>query len=337
VAFALAGRVDLDLDTEPLGIDQKGNSVFIKDIWPGTEELEEYIRKFVKRRFFETQYAAIFEGDAHWKNLPVPEGRVFPWDEASAYIRRPPFFEGFTLEEGKPGDIKGARTLLFLGDSITTDHISPAGTIPEDYPAGQYLVERNIPPPDFNSYGSRRGNSDVMTRGTFSNIRIKNRLVHPGEGGFTMKFPEGEEMYVFDAAVKYGQEGVPLIVLGGKEYGTGSSRDWAAKGTLLLGVKAVIAESFERIHRSNLVGMGVLPLVFEKGESAETLGLDGSEVYDISGVEAIEPGKMLGVRAVRRDGSIVGFDVTARLDNEVEVGYFKSGGILQYVLKKILT
>jgi len=336
VAFALAGRVDLDLTTEPLGTDREGNPVFLRDIWPGADELEEYINKFVERNFFETQYAAIFDGDEHWKRLPVPGGTVFSWDEASTYIRRAPFFENFTLEELNPPDIKGARPLLVLGDSITTDHISPAGGIASAYPAGQYLIERGIRPLDFNSYGSRRGNSDVMTRGTFSNVRIKNRLVHPKEGGFTLKFPEREEMYVFDASEKYKQDNVPLIVLGGKEYGTGSSRDWAAKGSLLLGVRAIIAESFERIHRSNLVGMGILPLVFREGESVGSLGLDGSEVYDISGIEDIGPRKTLRVRAVRQDGSEVEFDVAARLDNEVEVEYFKSGGILQYVLKSIL-
>lgn len=337
VAFALAGRMDLDMTTEPLGTDTNGENVFLRDIWPDAAELEAYINRYVERRFFETQYAAIFDGDEYWKKLPVPEGTVFTWDESSTYIRCAPFFEGFSLEETVPVDIKGARTLLVLGDSITTDHISPAGGIPSAYPAGRYLIERGIRPVDFNSHGSRRGNSDVMTRGTFSNVRIKNRLVHPKEGGFTLKFPEGEEMYVFEAAERYKAEGVPLIVLGGKEYGTGSSRDWAAKGSLLLGVRAIIAESFERIHRSNLVGMGVLPLVFTEGESVRALGLDGSEVFDISGIEDLSPRKVLGVKAVRGDGSVLEFEVIVRLDNEVEIDYFKSGGILHYVLKQILS
>jgi aconitate hydratase len=340
VAFALAGRVDLDLTTEPLGKDNAGNEVFLKEIWPDATEVEELIDTYVKKQFFKTQYAAIFDGDDYWKRLPVPEGTVFAWDEASTYIRRAPFFEDFTLDERTPSDINSditnARVLLVLGDSITTDHISPAGGISEAYPAGQYLKERHIGPKDFNSYGSRRGNSDVMTRGTFANVRIKNRLVHPKEGGLTKKFPEAEEMYVFDASEKYKQEKVPLIVLGGKEYGTGSSRDWAAKGSLLLGVRAVIAESFERIHRGNLVGMGVLPLVFKNGENVETLGLDGSEVYNITGIETITPRKTLRVTAVGAAGKVTEFDVTARLDNEIDVDYFKSGGILQYVLKHIL-
>jgi aconitate hydratase len=337
VAFALAGRVDLDMTTEPLGRNKDGGNVFLRDIWPDAADLEEYINRFVEKRFFETQYAAIFDGDEHWKKLPVAEGTVFAWDESSTYIRRAPFFEGFSLEETVPVDIRGARVLLVLGDSITTDHISPAGGIPSAYPAGRYLMERGIRPVDFNSYGSRRGNSDVMTRGTFSNVRIKNRLVHPKEGGFTLKFPEREEMYVFEAAERYKEEGVPLIVLGGKEYGTGSSRDWAAKGSLLLGVRAIIAESFERIHRSNLVGMGVLPLVFKEGESVGTLGLDGSEVFDISGIEDLSPRKVLQVKALRSDGTSFEFEVIVRLDNEIEIDYFRSGGILHHVLKQILS
>ncbi len=336
VAFALAGRIDVDLTIDPLGIDHNGNNVFLKDIWPNKEEIEEFIDKFVEKRFFKKQYSKIYEGDEYWKKLPVAQGIVFPWDKDSTYIRKPPFFEGFTLDAKNLSEIREARALLLLGDSITTDHISPAGAIPEVYPAGQYLVQRKIQPNDFNSYGSRRGNYEVMQRGTFSNVRIKNRLVEPREGGFTLKFPENEEMFIFDAAVKYKEEGVPLIVLGGKEYGTGSSRDWAAKGSLLLGVRAVIAESFERIHRSNLVGMGVLPLVFKTGENAETLGLDGSETYNISGIKNIEPRKRLRVKAVKKDGTEIFFSVTARLDSEVEVDYFKYGGILQYVLTQML-
>jgi len=336
MAFALAGRIDLDLTTEPLGSDQKGNKVFLADIWPDSQEIWEFTNKYVDKTFFTKQYAKITEGDEYWKKLPVLAGTVFAWEKDSTYIRKPPFFEDFSLDAKVPANINGARALLVLGDSITTDHISPAGGISAAYPAGQYLVQHGIQPRDFNSYGSRRGNYEVMVRGTFSNVRIKNRLVKPKEGGFTAKFPGKKEVFVFDAAVEYRKEGVPLIILGGKEYGTGSSRDWAAKGSLLLGVNAIIAESFERIHRSNLVGMGVLPLIFKANENSETLGLDGSETYYISGIEDIEPRKTLRVKAVKQDGSEIAFDVTARLDNEVDVDYFKSGGILPYVLKKIL-
>ena len=335
VAFALAGRVDLDLTSDPLGHDANGNKVFLKDIWPSREEIENYINKFIKKEFFRKQYSKIFDGDKHWKKLPAVEGTIFPWDTDSTYTRKPPFFKPFAHDAKNLSDIKGARALLFLGDSITTDHISPAGAIPDIYPAGHYLVQRNIQPNDFNSYGSRRGNYEVMKRGTFANVRIKNRLVKPKEGGFTVKFPENEEMFIFDAAEKYQAEGVPLIVLAGKEYGTGSSRDWAAKGSLLLGVRAIIAESFERIHRSNLVGMGVLPLIFKTSENSDILGLDGSETYDISGIEDMKPRKKLKVKAKKKDGTEIVFDVIARLDNQIEVEYIKCGGILQYVLRNI--
>jgi aconitate hydratase len=335
VAFALAGRVDLDLTSDPLGHDTNGNKVFLKDTWPNHEEIENYINKYIKKEFFRKQYSEIFEGDEHWKKLPVAEGTIFSWDRDSTYTRRPPFFKDFARDTKNPSDIKGARALLYLGDSITTDHISPAGAIPDVYPAGQYLVKRGIQPNDFNSYGSRRGNYEVMKRGTFSNVRIKNRLVKPKEGGFTIKFPENEEMFIYDAAEKYQAEGVPLIVLAGKEYGTGSSRDWAAKGSLLLGVRAIIAESFERIHRSNLVGMGILPLVFKTSENSDILGLDGTEIYDISGIEDMKPRKKLRVKAKKKDGTEIIFEVIARLDNEIEVEYVKCGGILQYVLRKI--
>ncbi len=337
VAFALSGRMDLDLTTEPIGLSQQGEDIFLKDIWPENTEIETFTEKFVDRKFFEKQYAGIFSGDEYWQRLPVTRSAVFDWQEDSTYIKKPPFFEGFSPAVKETADIENARVLLLLSDSVTTDHISPAGGIPADYPAGKYLIQRRVKPVDFNSYGSRRGNYEVMMRGTFANVRIKNRLVAPREGGFTCKFPQSEESYVFDAAERYASEGVPLIVLGGKEYGTGSSRDWAAKGTLLLGVKAVIAESFERIHRSNLVGMGVLPLVFRAGESIESLGLDGSEVYSISGISGMEPRRVLSVKAVKADGTEIEFEVIARLDNEVEVEYFESGGILPYVLKKVLT
>ncbi len=337
LAFALAGRVDIDLTTEPLGHDPGGKEVFLREIWPDNTEIEQLMQEGIKREFFEKQYGLIFAGDENWQNLKAAEETTFTWDKDSTYIRKPPFFGDFSLAVQEPGDIKRARTLLFLGDSITTDHISPAGSIPKEYPAGKYLLGKGIQPRHFNSYGSRRGNHEVMMRGTFANVRIKNQLVKPREGGFTRKFPGKEEMYVFDAAMGYREEGTPLVVLAGKEYGTGSSRDWAAKGTLLLGIKAVIAESFERIHRSNLVGMGVLPLVFQEDENLESLGLTGSETFFISGIADMTPGKTLQVKAVKEDGSSVGFQVTAQLNTEREVEYFKSGGILPYVLKKSMS
>ncbi len=336
VAFALAGHVDIDLTSEPLGTGKDGNPVFLKDIWPEPDEISTLVRECVKTEHFEDRYGAIFKGDNHWEELPALGGTTFQWDEASTYIRKPPFFEGFTLEPPQPGDIKDAKVLLRLGDTITTDHISPAGAIPPQYPAGAYLQSKQVEPEDFNSYGSRRGNHEVMMRGTFANVRIKNMFVHPREGGLTQKFPGKEEKYVFDAAMEYQKEGAPLLVLGGKEYGTGSSRDWAAKGTLLLGIKAVIAQSYERIHRSNLVGMGVLPLVFQPGEDSASLGLDGEETYHILGLGDIKPRQILEVKAVKPDGSSVTFKATVRLDTEVEVQYHKHGGILPYVLRKML-
>jgi aconitate hydratase len=282
-------------------------------------------------------YDDIFKGDRFWEKLMVEESTTFQWDPGSTYIKNPPYFENFSLELEKPRSLDHGRALLLLGDSVTTDHISPAGAIPEAYPAGQYLTGEGVAPTDFNSYGSRRGNHEVMMRGTFGNIRIKNSMVRPKEGSFTCKFPGGEEMYVYDAAMQYSHEGIPLVVLGGREYGTGSSRDWAAKGTNLLGVKAVITRSFERIHRSNLVGMGVLPLVFADDDSWDTLGLDGSETYFIEGIKNMTPRKSLTVRAVRQDASEVVFNVTARLDTAVDVAYFEHGGILPYVLRKIMS
>ena len=282
------------------------------------------------------EYHKIFDGDEFWQELQVAESTTFNWDDQSTYIKKPPYFENFGLESHKTWDVKNANTLLVLGDSITTDHISPAGAIPEDYPAGKYLKEQNVIPADFNSYGSRRGNHEVMIRGTFGNTRIKNRLVAPKEGSFTLKFPDKKEMFIFDAAMEYIDETRPLVVLGGKEYGTGSSRDWAAKGTELLGVKAVIAESYERIHRSNLVGMGVLPLILKENNSLESLGLKGSETFFIGGIENMYPRKILQVKALKEDGSEVHFEVIARLDTDVEVDYFANGGILKYVLRKVL-
>ena len=336
VALAIAGRIDIDLTTEPIGNDRGGKSVYLKDIWPTNDEIESLVQRHVKKEFFELEYQKIFDGDEFWQALQVAESTTFNWDKESTYIKKPPYFENFGLELHKPRNVKNANALLVLGDSVTTDHISPAGAIPEDYPAGKYLKEQNVLPADFNSYGSRRGNHEVMIRGTFGNTRIKNRLVAPKEGSYTLKFPDKKEMFIFDAAIKYIDETRPLVVLVGKEYGTGSSRDWAAKGTLLLGVKAVIAESYERIHRSNLVGMGVLPLILKENCTPENLGLKGFETFFISGIENMHPRKILQVKALKEDGSEVNFEVIARLDTDVEVDYFANGGILKYVLRKVL-
>ena len=337
VAFAIAGSIDIDLTAEPLGQNSDGQPVYLKDIWPTVAEIETLIHRHVKQKFFKEEYARIFDGDEFWRALPVAEGTTFSWEDQSTYIRKPPYFEGFTLDLEQPVDVEKAGVLLVLGDSLTTDHISPAGAIPPDYPAGKYLISKNVAPADFNSYGSRRGNHEVMMRGTFGNIRIKNKLVEPKEGSFTLKFPERQEMFVYDAAMQYLAEGKPLMVLGAKEYGTGSSRDWAAKGTQLLGIKAVIAESYERIHRSNLVGMGVLPLVFKNGQSWQGLELDGSETFTISGIKNITPRKTLKIKALKSDGREINFEVVARLDTDIDVEYFKHGGILPYVLRKILS
>ncbi|SNZ10310.1 aconitase [Persephonella hydrogeniphila] len=336
VAYAIAGRTDIDLTSEPVGFDPNGEPVYLKDIWPSQEEINRIMSSVLSPQIFKEKYKDILKGDDLWQKLEAPEGETFNWDPNSTYIRKPPYFEGFSVDILPPEDIKGARVLELLGDSVTTDHISPAGKIPPDYPAGKYLIEHGVKPEDFNSYGARRGNHEVMVRGTFANVRIKNKLVAPKEGGYTLKFPEKEEMFVYDAAVKYAEEGTPLIVLAGKEYGTGSSRDWAAKGTKLLGVKAVIVKSFERIHRSNLVGMGVLPLVFKEGEGWEELGLDGSEIYEITGIKDIQPGKELSVKAIKENGEIIQFKVISRLDTVVDIEYFKNGGILPMVLRKIV-
>jgi aconitate hydratase len=336
VAFAIAGRIDIDLCTEPVGIDPNGEPVYLDEIWPKPEEIGRLAEKHVKSVLYREEYDRIFEGDEHWQDLKATEGTTYAWDEMSTYIKLPPYFHAFPRKPEKPADITGARALLVLGDTVTTDHISPAGAIPAEYPAGQYLRAESVQPKEFNSYGSRRGNHEVMMRGTFANIRIKNRLADPKEGSFTIKFPEKEEMYIYEAAMRYKEEGTPLIVLGGKEYGAGSSRDWAAKGSSLLGVKAVIAQSYERIHRSNLVGMGVLPLMFKPGDSYVSLGLDGSETFTITGIEDIEPRKELRVKAVREDVTELTFSVISRLDTKVEVDYFLNGGILPYVLRKLL-
>jgi aconitate hydratase len=267
IGFALAGRVDIDLTTQPVGCDPNGDPVFLKDIWPSSEAIEDLMGKHVRQEFYDLEYSRIFDGDEFWQGLPATQRTTYAWDEGSTYIKKPPYFDDFKLDLKKSGDVKNAKALVLLGDSVTTDHISPAGAIPREYPAGQYLIEKGVAVEDFNSYGSRRGNHEVMMRGTFGNIRIKNKIVTPTEGSFTVKFPGSEQMFIYEAAMAYQTEGIPLVVLGGKEYGSGSSRDWAAKGTTLLGIKAVITESYERIHRSNLVGMGVLPLMFKAGES----------------------------------------------------------------------
>lgn len=336
VVYALAGRVDVDLYSEPIGYDPNLEPVYLKDIWPSQEEIDEISRQVLSPGDYQKSYGEIFEGNEIWKKLESGEGEIYPWDDSSTYIKEAPFFKGISVDVPEPGDINGANVLLKLGDSITTDHISPAGSFRENTPAGKYLNGRGVQRPDFNSYGSRRGNDEVMVRGTFANVRIKNQLAEQ-EGGFTTHIPTGEEMSIFDASQKYQATQTPLIVLAGKEYGSGSSRDWAAKGTNLLGVKAVIAESYERIHRSNLVGMGVLPLQFEPGENAASLGLTGQESYTISGIESgLTPGQTFEVVAVSKQGQELRFHVKSRLDSEVEIAYYKHGGILNYVLRDFL-
>lgn len=337
VAYALCGRIDVNLDAEPVAHTPDGKPIYLKDIWPVHLEIASFVDKHVHKEFFQNEYGKIFQGDDFWNDLHVAEDTTFSWDEASNYIKEPPYFDSLQLDTVKPRDIVNARALLLMGDSVTTDHISPAGAIPESSPAGRYLLENGVQPHKFNSYGSRRGNHEVMIRGTFGNVRLKNHMVAPKEGSRTIKFPENKEMYIYDAAAAYQQEKTPLIVLAGKEYGTGSSRDWAAKGTNLLGVRAVIAESFERIHRSNLVGMGVLPLQFKKGESWKGHGIDGSEFFAINGIANIQPGKTLQVQAVKKNGREVHFNVIARLNTEIELQYFEHGGILPYVLRKLAT
>jgi aconitate hydratase len=336
LAFALAGRVNLDLTRDPLALDPNGNPVYLKELWPSHEEVSALAARYVTEEAFRLEYTTIFDGDQFWQGLEVAASATYPWKEASTYIKKPPYFDMFTREPEAVEEINGARALLLLGDSVTTDHISPAGAIAKSYPAGSYLSSLGVAPGDFNSYGSRRGNHEVMMRGTFGNIRIKNRMVSPKEGSFTRKYPEGDERFVYEAAMEYLRQKTPLIVLAGKEYGSGSSRDWAAKGSNLLGVRAVIAESFERIHRNNLVGMGVLPLIFNDGDNAQSLGLDGSEVYAIAGLDEIAPRSRLQVTAARSDGSLVTFTVTARLDTDIDVLYFRHGGILPYVLRQML-
>ncbi len=336
VAFAIAGKVDIDFETEPIGLDANGKPVYLREIWPTREEIDKTVKSVVGPEMYLKEYATVFEGSNRWKTLPVPEGALFNWDPESTYIKEPPFFKDITLDVPKLRNVKGARILALLGNSVTTDHISPAGAFSENSPSGAYLVNQGITPSEFNSYGSRRGNHEVMLRGTFANIRLKNKLVPDIDGGWTSFLPEGKIMSIYDAAMEYKKQGTPLLVMAGREYGTGSSRDWAAKGTALLGVKAVIAESFERIHRSNLVCMGVLPLQFMPGESRESLELDGTELYDITGIEKeLEPRKELFVCAYRKDGSKKEFKVIARIDSSAELSYYRHGGILAYVLRNL--
>ncbi|WP_136610175.1 aconitate hydratase [Sinomonas albida] len=340
IAYALAGTMDFDFESEPLGQDQDGNDVFLKDIWPNPTEVQQVMDASIDQDMFTKSYATIFDGDERWKSLPTPTGSTFEWSDDSTYVRKPPYFEGMKAQPDAVTDIEGARVLLKLGDSVTTDHISPAGSFKSETPAGQYLLAHGVERKDFNSYGSRRGNHEVMIRGTFANIRIKNQLLDGVEGGFTKDFTQdgAPQAYVYDAAMNYQAAGTPLVVLAGKEYGSGSSRDWAAKGTALLGVKAVIAESYERIHRSNLIGMGVLPLQFPAGESAGTIGLTGNEVFSFQGITALNEGttpETVKVTAKAEDGSAKSFDAVVRIDTPGEADYYRNGGILQYVLRQI--
>ena len=342
VAYALAGRIDVDIVGDPLGKDKNANPIYLRDLWPSQKEVQDAVAAAIDSSMFTSNYATIFEGDEEWKRLKVPQGKTYQWEPDSTYIKRAPYFDDMPAKPAPVKDIKGARVLAKLGHSVTTDHISPAGSIKPNSPAGKYLQERGVEPKDFNSYGSRRGNHEVMVRGTFANVRLRNRLVPEAEGGITKHFPSGEVMSIFDASEKYRAEGVPLIVLAGKEYGSGSSRDWAAKGPNLLGVNAVIAESYERIHRSNLVGMGILPLQYLSEEDAETHGLNGDEVYEIVGLPALladkfANGRQVKVRATCPDGTVTEFDALVRIDTPQEILYYEHGGILQYVLRQLLS
>jgi aconitate hydratase len=335
VAYALAGTMDIDLANEPLGTGSDGQPVYLNDIWPSPTEIEDVIAKAIASEMFTRDYADVFTGDERWQSLPTPTGDTFSWEGESTYVRKPPYFEGMSPEPEPVTDIAGARVLARLGDSVTTDHISPAGSIKPDSPAGKYLAERGVARHEFNSYGSRRGNHEVMIRGTFANIRLRNQLVEGVEGGFTVNHLTGEQTSIYDASVAYQEAGIPLVILAGKEYGSGSSRDWAAKGTMLLGVRAVIAESYERIHRSNLIGMGVLPLQYPTGETAETLGLEGTETFTITGVERLNEGTTPRTVKVTTDAGVE-FDAVVRIDTPGEADYYRHGGILQYVLRKML-
>ncbi len=341
VAYAIAGSVDVDLTTEPLGIGSDGKPVFLKDVWPTQQEVNDAVRSSLTREMYVSKYAEVFRGDEAWQGLEVPQGATYAWEKDSTYVRNPPYFAGLTLEPKEVTDITGARVLAVLGDSITTDHISPAGSIKIDSPAGKYLIAQGVSPEDFNSYGARRGNHEVMMRGTFANVRLKNKLVPNTEGSVTQHLPDGEQMSIFDASLKYQSKKIPLVILAGKEYGSGSSRDWAAKGPMLLGIKAVIAESYERIHRSNLVGMGILPLEFVGGQNIESLGLTGHEVLEIKGLadgvkNQFRSNRQLKVIATTEDGSQKTFSTKVRIDTPQEVEYFRHGGVMAYVLRKLL-
>jgi len=336
VAYALAGRLDIDLTTDSLGTGHDGNPVYLSDIWPSPDEVTETVRAAIGSDLYTREYARIFDGDEHWQQLPSPSGALFDWDADSTYVREPPYFVGMAPEPERPADVIDARVLALLGDSITTDHISPAGSIAGTSPAAAYLREHGVEPRDFNTYGARRGNHDVMVRGTFANIRLHNMLADGKEGGWTVHLPDGAVMTIFDASALYQEEGIPLIIIAGREYGSGSSRDWAAKGPLLQGVRAVIAESYERIHRSNLVGMGILPLQFRGGETAEKLHLDGTELYTIRGVADAAPGATVHVSARRAGQADIEFDTVCRLDSETDVEYLRNGGILPLVLRQLM-
>jgi aconitate hydratase len=338
VAYALAGTMDIDLTTEPIGQDADGTPVSLADLWPSASDVSETIRASLTSDMFRTRYGAVFDGDEYWHQVPMTEGETFSWQDDSTYVKNPPFFDGMTMTPDPVSNITGARALVMVGDSVTTDHVSPAGSIGPTTPAGHYLTEHGVARQDFNSYGARRGNHEVMMRGTFANVRLRNRLAPGTEGGVTRHFPDGAETSIYDAAMQYAAEGVPLVVLAGREYGTGSSRDWAAKGTALLGVRAAIAQSFERIHRSNLIGMGVVPLQFYKGDSTESLALTGAERYTISGLEVLNQGELpkeLTVVATSDEGAVTEFRVVVRIDTPMEAEYYRHGGILQYVLRQM--
>jgi len=336
IAFAISGKINIDFDKEPIGLDNNDKPVYLREIWPSTEEIKNTVKRVVCPEMYKKAYENAFEGSNQWKTLPVPEGMLFNWDPKSTYIKEPPFLKDINKTIPELQDIKGARILALLGDSITTDHISPAGAIPVDSPAGAYLIDQGLTPSEFNSFGSRRGNHEVMLRGTFGNIRLKNKLVSGIDGGWTVFLPDGQKMTIYEAAMQYQKEATPLLVIAGKNYGTGSSRDWAAKGTYLMGIKAVIAESFERIHRSNLICMGILPLQFKQGENHKSLGLDGTEIYEVAGIEnKFEPLKELSVFAQGKDGKKTEFRVIARIDSPIELSYYRHGGILAYVLRNM--
>ena len=338
VAYALAGTIDIDLTSVPIGQDAEGNPVFLSELWPSIEEVSETVRQSLTSDMFRARYSAVFDGDEYWQQVPIAVGETYAWQQDSTYVKNPPFFETMTMTPAPVADVVDTRVLALLGDSVTTDHISPAGSIGPTTPAGRYLTEHGVPRQDFNSYGARRGNHEVMMRGTFANVRLRNLLAPGTEGGVTLHLPEGTETSIYEAAMQYADEGVPLVVLAGREYGTGSSRDWAAKGTALLGVRAVIAQSLERIHRSNLIGMGVVPLQFYKGDSAESLGLTGHERFSIRGLDVLNEGELpkeLTVTATADDDSVTEFRVMVRIDTPMEAEYYRHGGILQYVLRQM--